>query len=351
MAVEFWTTGVGIPHASARRAQRAEADRYDGMTVVDSQNLSGDPYVALALAAQVTTTLRLGTGVTNPVTRHAAATASAIASVQGESGGRAVLGIGRGDSALAHLGLAPAPLPVFERYLHDLHAYLAREEVPFRDGATIDRLRLANQPTSSRIQWLRPGYPPVPIDVAATGPKVIAIAAREADQISFAVGADPKRLRWGIGVAREARERAGLDPGSIPFGAYVNVVVHEDVGVAVRMAEGGLSLFARFSAMHGRTNGPTTAEEQRVMTAIHDGYDMNRHSQAGSPQAALLTEEFAREFGIIGPASYCVERLNELIEIGLTRFVISGPAGGSGEAAEAEQRFVHDVMPALRRAS
>lgn len=349
MAVEFWTTGVGIPHAAARRAQRAEAEGYDGMTVVDSQNLSGDPYVALAMAAQVTTTLKLGTGVTNPVTRHAAATASAIATVQGESRGRAVLGIGRGDSALAHLGLAPAPLPVFEKYLQDLHAYLAGKEVPFGDATTIDRLKFANEPTSSRIQWLKPGYPKVPVDVAATGPKVIAIAAREADQISFAVGADPARLHWGIGVAREARERARLDPGAMPFGAYINVVVHDDVGVAMRMAEGGLSLFARFSAMHGTANGPTTDEERRVMTAIHDGYDMTRHSQQGSPQAALLTEKFAQEFGIIGPATYCIERLQGLIDLGLTRFVVSGPAGGSGEAAEAEQRFVRDVLPAVRR--
>ena len=350
MVVEFWTTGVGIPHAAARRAQRAEADGYDGMTVVDSQNLSGDPYVALALAAQVTTTLKLGTGVTNPVTRHAAATASAIASVQGESRGRAVLGIGRGDSALAHLGLSPAPLPVFEKYLHDLHSYLAGDEVPFGDDATLDRLRLADQPTSSRIQWLRPGYPRVPVDVAATGPKVIAIAAREADQITFAVGADPERLRWAIGEAWQAREQAGLDPTGMPLGAYINVVVHDDVGVAMRMAEGGLSLFARFSAMHGRANGPTTAEEERVMTAIHDGYDMNRHSQQGSPQAALLTEQFAREFGILGPADYCIERLQELIGLGLTRFVVSGAAGGSGEAADAEQRFLKDVLPVVRRA-
>ncbi len=348
MAVECWTTGVGIPHAAVRRALRAEADGYDGMTVVDSQNLSGDPYVALALAAQVTSTLKLGTGVTNPVTRHAAATASAIASVQGESRGRAVLGIGRGDSALAHLGLSPAPLAVFERYLHDLHAYLAGEEVPFGDDATINQLRLADQPTSSRIQWLRPGYPVVPVDVAATGPKVIAIAAREADQITFAVGADPARLRWAIGVAREAREKAGLAPDAMPFGAYINVVVHDDPAVGLRMAEGGLSLFARFSAMHGRPNGPTTAEEHRVMQAIHDGYDMNRHSQQGSPQAALLTEAFAREFGILGPAEYCIERIQELVDLGLTRFVVSGPGGGSGEAAEAEQQFVHDVMPKVR---
>lgn len=105
---ELWTLGVASPRGVMRVAQHAEAAGWDGLCVVDSQNLSGDAYVALAMAATVTQRIGLGTGVTNSITRQAAVTASAIASVQRISNGRAVLGIGRGDSALAHLG---APLP------------------------------------------------------------------------------------------------------------------------------------------------------------------------------------------------------------------------------------------------
>ena len=69
--------------------------------------------------AHVTSGMRLGlgTGVTNSATRVAAATANSITSVHRVSNGRAVLGIGRGDSALAHLGRAPARLRQFERYV------------------------------------------------------------------------------------------------------------------------------------------------------------------------------------------------------------------------------------------
>src|SRR5687768_13148416 len=101
MAVELWTTGIAHASIAPAAAARAEADGWDGMLVVDSQNLSGDPFVALGLAARETSTLRLGTGVTNPATRHPAAMAAAVASVHVASAGRAVLGIGRGDSALA----------------------------------------------------------------------------------------------------------------------------------------------------------------------------------------------------------------------------------------------------------
>jgi 5,10-methylenetetrahydromethanopterin reductase len=113
--VQLWITTVASARGSARTAQEIEAAGWDGMLVVDSQNLSGDPYVSLALAAAATTRIGLGTGVTNSVTRHAAATATAITSVNRVSNGRAVLGIGRGDSALAHLGRAPARLAQFER--------------------------------------------------------------------------------------------------------------------------------------------------------------------------------------------------------------------------------------------
>lgn len=46
-----------------------------------SQNLAGDCYIALAAAALVTSKLCLGTGVTNPVTRHPTVTAAAFASL------------------------------------------------------------------------------------------------------------------------------------------------------------------------------------------------------------------------------------------------------------------------------
>src|SRR4051795_9633029 len=239
---QFWTVGVSAPRSIGRYAAKLEADGFDGVAVVDSQNLSGDPYVALAMAAVNTQRLGLATGVTNPYTRHPAATASSIASVQTLSGGRAVLGIGRGDSALAHLGLAPASLAVFERYLRRLQGYLRGEDVPFADNAdaevaSVDALALGDQPTASRIEWIA-NLPKVPLDVAASGPRVIGLSAVIADRVTFAVGADVERLAWAIEVARTARRDAGLDPDGLALGAYVNVAVPPDRAVARQLVAG-----------------------------------------------------------------------------------------------------------------
>ncbi len=112
--VEIWTHAAAAPHAITAEAQRAEVQGWDGLGVVDSQNRSGDPYVALAMAATVTERIGLATAVTNSITRMPAATAAAIASVDKIAEGRAVLGIGRGDSAVADLGRAPARVAQFE---------------------------------------------------------------------------------------------------------------------------------------------------------------------------------------------------------------------------------------------
>ena len=351
--MELWTLGVGLPGMAARHAARAEQAGWDGFAVVDSQNLSGDVYVALALAAQVTTTLRLAPGVTNPYTRDAAVTACAIATVQAESGGRAVLGIGRGDSSLAHLGLAPAPVEVFERYLARVQGYLRGDELPFEvsaDVAPVGSLGLADAPTTSRLAWLNPAIPKVPVAAAATGPRVIAAAARHADRITFAVGAGTERLAWAIETARSARAAEGLPVDTLSLGAYVNVVVHPDRDVAFGLASGGLASFARFSVMHGTATGPVSDEQRDVLRRVHEAYDMTRHTRAGTPQAGELTADFAADFAVLGPADQCLPRLRALAALGLDHLMVIGPSAGAdrNEAAAAVARFEAEVLPGLR---
>src|SRR3954454_6871601 len=313
--VELWTSGVGLPRSTVRQARQAEDEGRDGLGLVDSQNLAGDPYVELALAAGATSTLQLATAVTNPVTRHPAVAATAISTVQGESGGRAVLGIGRGDSALAHLGLAPAPVPVFERYLERLQGYLRGDEVDFdvetdgRGGAvrSSETLGMAGGPTSSRLRWLRSTQPKVPVDVAATGPKVIAAGARHAERLTFAVGVAPERIEWAVG---EARAAAGDRP--LELGAYVPVLVHDDRDLARKLISGAVGSYARFSVMHGTVAGPVDEAQRERLEAVHDAYDMGSHFSAGSPQSKQLDEGVIDAFGIAGPSGYCVERMHEL---------------------------------------
>ena len=65
-AVELWTSAHGAPGFAAKRAAVLEDEGWSGMGIVDSQCLSGDVYIAAALAAAATTRLRIASAVTKP---------------------------------------------------------------------------------------------------------------------------------------------------------------------------------------------------------------------------------------------------------------------------------------------
>jgi 5,10-methylenetetrahydromethanopterin reductase len=319
--------------------------------------------VCMGIAAAMTKTIQFSTGVTNCVTRHPAVMASSFGAVQLASGGRAHVGIARGDSALAHIGLAPAPVPVFEKYVDVLQRYLAGKEVPFeevdaamggprRDMRRAEELHIGDVPKVSRMQWLPGSMPKVPVDVYATGPKIISVGARLADRVTFAVGAQAKRIRWAMELARDERRKAGLDPEGVSFGAMVGVGLDDNPDRGRKRIAGVVAVSQRFSVMHGKPIGPIDAEDVPVFKALHDGYDMNRHSVTTSNQAGLLPDWFMDKHAIIGPPAAAVDRLTEIFELGIDRIVVlfNASHGVQEENDAVYRRFAKEVLPNVRRA-
>jgi 5,10-methylenetetrahydromethanopterin reductase len=355
--LELWLATNAAPGTIVSDAVRAEEDGWDGISVPDSQNLTTDPYVALTLAGKATSDLLLRTGVTNPVTRHPAVTASSILTVSVETGGRAVLGIGRGDSALAHIGFSPAPLPVFRKYLERVQGYLRGEEVPFdaEDGkgqlSSADKLKMKDAPKGSKLRWARyVETAKVPVDGAASGPKVIGICAAVCDRVSFAVGSSPERVQWAIDVAKDARRGEGLDPDDVEFGVQVNVGPHPDREKALEMVRPTLTSHARFSVMQGKPLGPMSDSLRDTLLRIHQAYDMNKHGRLGT-HTAELTDEIVETFTIAGSPDYVVERLLELRALGVTAFYfIVDPLRTVDPALReyALECLAKDVLPGVR---
>jgi 5,10-methylenetetrahydromethanopterin reductase len=281
MSLEFWTHARTLPRQVGPAAQRAESEGWSGVTLGDSQNMSGDPYVAMGTVIAATTTIRMSTGVTNPLTRHPVVTASGIMSAHIESGGRVELGMGRGDSALAHIGLPPVSVETLQEFLEVARLYLQGAPVTIERAAQGssrligDSLPLGTVPTESRLMWLDElvgqrvinGRPSVPIWVVASGPRTIKLAARLCDRVTLAVGADPERVRWASDMAR------AINP-DVAIGAYVTVVVDDDPDRALALSKGGIATFVRFSGMHGQVHGAVSDEDQRIMLEVPRRYDM-----------------------------------------------------------------------------
>jgi 5,10-methylenetetrahydromethanopterin reductase len=337
--MEFWTASVNVPGQAANKARQASEDGFDGISMGDTASLAADPYVGLTVAAAAAPNLKLLVGVTNPVTRHPALTACAIASVQIESGGRAALGIGRGDSAVSKFGLRAASVSEFELYLTRLQGYL-RGDIVDMDGK------------SSSLEWLQAmGAPKVPVDVAATGPGVIAVGARQAERITFNLGANAERIAAGIEHARQVRKDAGLPVDGLSFGAYLPVAPHPDIRAARQLVKGVTGVYARFQAMPGHPRDELRSEDAKVIQAVGANYDNSRHGRADAGHAALLEDDFVDRFAAIGPADQVVEKLAALFRLGLDRLIIVGPnrIAAPEDYAESQRLLSEVVLPEVRR--
>lgn len=320
------------------QAERAEQLGWDGITFTDSQNLVGDPFVAVALAAAATRKLRFATGVTNAYTRHPAALANVAATVQETSGGRFVLGIGRGDTAMFHLGLEPMPVARFIESVTDLQAYLSNVEIDCNGR-------------ESRLRFLdRCRQPKVPLDIAVSGPRMIEFGARIAERVTLAVGADPDRVAWAIDLARKAAADAGRDASAISFGAYVNVGCHPDLDAARGLISGAVAAFAHFSSMPGSTGAGLTESDRAVVAEVGRRYDSNEHLSNAAAHTAALEPQFVDRFAVVGPPGVCADRLRDLAGLGIDRFVITGASfrADRERARTSEQLLTGELLPAVR---
>lgn len=355
--LEIWRAGGSNTGATPELARTVEAQGWDGQMFMCSQCLSADPYAQMGVWACSTERIKLSTGVTNPFTRNLAVTAGAAATIQSISDGRAVLGIGRGDSALAYLGHAPVSLKSFEKAIHHLQTLLSGDEIPFEefgpagDAPSVHSLSLAGRPEGVSLKWLPEDLPKVPLDVAATGPKVIAMSAPVAERVTFSVGAEPERMEWALGAARAARQEQGLGDEGISYGAQLVVVCHPDEDTAMDVAIHMAPPLARFQVIQGKAVGPEGSEASKDLDTVRQGYDMTKHGEVGAKDkiaGGALSPDFVKRFAIVGSPDHCTERLLELRKLGLERFVVVGPGFYPAEWGEAGELFHREVIPALK---
>src|SRR3954453_2647007 len=328
---EFWTNFTSKDAREAPdEARKLEADGWDGAVMVDSQCMFPDVWAYLAICAQATSRMKLATGVTNPITRHPSVTAAAAASLQMISDGRAVLGIGRGDSAPASVGAQPMTISAFEHFLEILQTYLRGELVDMADASAMvvnarvgfENLAIGSAPAGSSLKWL-PGYdlPKVPVESYATGPKAIMSSARVADRVILGLAAEINRVAWGVDITRRAAEEAGREVG---VGCAVMAVPHEDVQTARALARPTVASMARFSVMNNKVIGPATSEQTEILLKIAEVYDMNKHGDAAA-QTKVMSDEFVEQFGVVGTVDTCVDRLKAFVDLGLDRMTLFFP--------------------------
>jgi G6PDH family F420-dependent oxidoreductase len=205
------------PEVLVRHARLAEDAGFDFLVVsehfhpwVDDHSASGFAYSTIGAIAAVTERIEIATGVTTPLFRfHPAVVAQAAATLSRLSNGRFHLGVGTGENL--NEGPLGYPFPAYreraarmDEALQIMRRLLDGEKLDFvGEYYTTDRARLYSPPTK-----------PVPIWLAAGGPKSAALAARRADGIITSVKDPAATLERVIEPAAAAAAEAGRDrPG------------------------------------------------------------------------------------------------------------------------------------------
>ncbi|MCC6180075.1 MAG: LLM class flavin-dependent oxidoreductase [Chloroflexi bacterium] len=163
-----------------------------------------ETYTGLAACALSTERIALGTGVTDPYTRHPALTAMAAGSLDELSDGRATIGFGAGRAGYHNIGIELIrPARRVREAIQIIRRLLAGEHLDY-DGEIFQ----------TRDLWLKfPTRPDIPIVLAADGPAMLRVAGELADGVMIGHCASPKILAEKLAFVREGQRRAGRERG------------------------------------------------------------------------------------------------------------------------------------------
>ena len=309
--------GVAIvPHDLkdlAVSAKLAEDLGFDYIGIPDSQSLWRELYVSLSVVANATSRVHLGPTVTNALTRHPAVAASAIATLNELSGGRAFLGIGSGDSAVLNLGLRPARLAALHEYVQALRTILSGQPFEYK-GKSI------------HVQW---SDNPVPILMSAEGPKTLALAGGIADAVIVHSGLAPEDLTDTIGRIREGERAAGRSEGSAEVWAFAKCNIADDHDEAVDEIKMALAASGHH-AFRFTLEGKNVPEDLREAVMVLQGeYLPTEHEAVGETRNAALSDELgltdflAGRFAVVGTPGECLAKVRTIGGAGVDALLIT----------------------------
>ena len=290
--------------------QKAEDMGFDPLLFSDTVSLSHfrilDLLPVMTLAAQATRTAAVGACVTNPVTRHLSVTANAFATVDHIAGGRTVLGIGSGDTALYLLGKKFVNLAGMRETLTVLRALLDGEPVIYEGQELCSNWRKSD----------------LPIFLAADGPKMLALGGELADGLIVGAGLSPEVIDWVRGCVAEGEARAGRGQGNTPI--WVDGIVNfgpdrEAVRNATR------------PRMCTRANHNFRVAYNAVpeghLAGVKNFRENYNESDVGfkNKNAERVTDYLLDRFGIVGTESDIIERFEEVAGQGVESFLVAMP--------------------------
>ena len=272
-------------------SKQAEELGFTHVWVGDSHLIWREAFVNMAAVALNTSRVVIGTGVTNPVTRHPSVLASAYATLDEMAPGRFAVGIGLGDSSLETMGRKQARLADFEEAVAQMRAVIEGGEAALESG----NIRL-NFSQNRKI----------PFYVAASGPKMLELSGRVADGVIILVGVDSGALEKAVARVAAGAESAGRKLSDIHLVLWVPCAVSEQPGAkdAVKAHVARVIAHPLPFSLDDR--------EQKVLDDIRQAYNYYQHMDQRASQARVIPDWLVDKFAIAGSPDECRAKVEEL---------------------------------------
>lgn len=320
--------------------RRAEELGFSYVGLVDSPYNYMNVYPYLGAVAVNTSQIRLGPYVTNPLTRHPSVTASAIVTVDVLSGGRAFLGIGRGDSAVKHLGWKPASWGTYRQAVTDIRSWTRGNAVTVDAGARPVQLKYAHRE--------------VPIWLGVFGPRGARVAG-ELAECGTTECAEPGAVKWFASETQAAAQAAGR--GTIDFEVSIATYVASDIAKARDRCrwnpETLSSLIWHLMRTYPLDKIPRSLTKGFEELGREDNWwrKYDWHSQGYATAEAphdWITDEMVDRLCVVGSVEACIEKLEVLRDAGMTQFCAIFFGLDRDELDEQLRIYGEKIMPRFR---
>jgi alkanesulfonate monooxygenase SsuD/methylene tetrahydromethanopterin reductase-like flavin-dependent oxidoreductase (luciferase family) len=275
------------------------------------------PYLTLAVLN--TSRATVGTCVTNPVSRNPTVVASLFATLQELSGGRMILGIGKGDSSLRRLGEKPAQLKEFKEKARLIQKLASGEEVTYvpRFPAHESWHLQAEDVVRLKFRWAPKMK--LPLYIAGYSPRVLQFAGAIADGVFLQI-ADLETIKWALGHVRMGAEKTGRSLNDLQVVCCTATAISDDLHEACEAVHG----FPAFVMNHvlDMLNYYQPSELPAGLLRNIDkktAYDYSEHTRNRAGHSGYVSDEMADDFAVVGNPARCAAKLKRLEELGVNQ--------------------------------
>ncbi|HZW56849.1 MAG TPA: LLM class flavin-dependent oxidoreductase [Nitrososphaerales archaeon] len=293
---------------------------FDSVWTGDSQMLHRDAYCDLTLWSSRTERIHLGPCVTNPYTRHPSVTASAILTIDELSKGRALLGIGAGDSSVRRIGLQPRPISQLEETVKIVRELCEGRSVNFH-GQQL------------KIRWGKPRK--IPIYIAASGPKSLQTAGRVGDGAILHVGPSDDGIKFAVDHVREgvaSAQRSNRE--KIDLAQFIFSSIDRSREKAIEDAKPFVTWYLVNIPEHPIIRAEKLAPDvsERIARYRKEYYQYDEDSSHHAPtwsssvrESSFIPDELVEKYTVAGSPEDFVARLRHIESLGIDHVIFRPP--------------------------